>query len=85
MDVATGKLYRINSAEELMELKEMFGEALQFVPNEHEEEAEVELGDKECTIVDMNKDTPLTAWAKQKKKSNKKKMTKQSKKVNRKK
>jgi len=85
MDVATGKLYRIKSAKEFKDLGEVFGEALQSVPSEHEEEAEIELGDKEYTIVDMNKDTPLTAWARQKKKNNKKKMTKQSKKVNRKK
>jgi len=85
MDVATGKLYRIKSAKEFKDLEEVFGEALKFVPSEHEEEAEAELVDKEYTIVDMNKNTPLTIWARQKKKNNKKNMTKQSKKVNRKK
>ena len=73
MDVATGKLYRINSAKEFKDLEEVLGETLQSIPNKHKKEAEAELGDKEYTIVDMNKDTPLTAWARQKKKNNKKK------------
>jgi len=85
MDVDKDKLYRIKSAREFKDQKKVFGDTLQFVPNKHKKEAEIELGDKEYTIVDMNKDTPLTDWVKQKKKNNKRKMTKQSKKVNRKK
>jgi hypothetical protein len=55
------------------------------VPKNLEKEANQILGELDSTVVDMTKETPLVAWAKQHhaKKSNKKAMQKASKKRNR--
>lgn len=84
MNVNTGDLYRVSSKKELEELKKAFGDALQPVPEEYSEEANIALSNKKHVVVDMKKDTPLTNWAKQKRtKKSKRKMVKQSKRANR--
>jgi len=78
----------------------MKGQGWEPVPEELQEEANRELGDKDSTFVDLNKDTPLTKWAaikraeieatkmkarKAEKKKNKRNTAKESRRVNRKK
>lgn len=81
MHIENGDLYKIQDELALKELKERFGELIQPVPKEHEQEALSILGDKEYTNIAMTKNTPLVNWAKKKRK---RKMAKKSSKANRK-
>ena len=86
MNVDTGEILRLKS---LLADAETIPEGFKIVPDDLSGEAEKELGDKDRTVVDMTKDTPLVNWAKNqrviksKKRSNLPKMQKQSKRRNR--
>jgi uncharacterized protein YchJ len=58
MNVNTGKLRRFSENE-----SEIIRKMFTSVPEHLEEEANSYLGDKDSVIVDMEKQTPLTAWA----------------------
>ncbi len=81
MNVDTGELFNILNDEQLDELKDRFGDAIQPVPEEHIQEAKKELGNNNYVKVDMTRNTKLINWAKKKRK---KKSAKKSRKANRK-
>lgn len=64
MNVDTGELRRLASLLSEEERKQLLGEGFTEVPQDLEKEAMRELADKDVVMVDMEKKTPLTAWAK---------------------
>jgi signal transduction histidine kinase len=84
MNINTGELRRLSEQMSPEILKKL---GFTPVPEELQNEAEKELGEKESVIVDMQKDTPLVAWAKAHRKADNKKarakMAKASKRRNR--
>ena len=99
MNISTGELFRLQESqrEKLREsymkdgedaaeaFKRMFGEDTEPVPGQLQSEAEKELGFADSVTVDMDRNTPLTKWAKKRKKDkkSKRKMIKASRKRNR--
>jgi len=59
MNIYTGELQRFDEYDEMRRALE----DLYKVPKSLEKEANKELGNKACTVVDLSKDTPLTRWA----------------------
>ena len=73
MNVDTGELRRMRSKEDELEL---IKQGFDPVPKRHRKEVAKELGDKQSTIVDMKKDTPLTKWANKERAKKKKRVAK---------
>ena len=72
MNVDTGELKRIQGLTDQevdSEIKELAEDGFTPVPKKLEKEARKELKNQQSTIVNMEKKTPLTEWAKDVKKS----------------
>jgi len=70
MNVDTGELIRLAMNADIAEL---IKKGFTPVPEELQEEANRELGNKDSVMVDMKKNTPLANWANRTKAANKKK------------
>lgn len=72
MNCDTGRLIKLLEGQELPE-------GFMEVPKELEEEAYKQLGENKSVIVDMERDTPLTEWARGNRKERRKKEKKRCK------